>query len=105
MSGHVLVVMITTADLLERGFKPHGDDAVTTSFEPDSPTTFREAKERTVQAFEHRFLGEALRRVGGNVTREAETVGMYRQSFQQKMRALEITADPALNGAQKGVGR
>jgi DNA-binding NtrC family response regulator len=56
---------------------------------------FREAKERVVEAFERDFLVQALRRHGGNITKAAEEVGMYRQNFQQKMRELGITADDA----------
>jgi DNA-binding NtrC family response regulator len=59
------------------------------------PRTFREAKEQIVGDFERRFLLDALKRNGGNITRAAEEVGMYRQSFQQKMRELGITADEA----------
>ena len=58
--------------------------------------SFREAKERAVLDFERRFLIDALRRAGGNITRAAEEVGMYRQSFQQKMRELGITVNDAL---------
>jgi DNA-binding NtrC family response regulator len=54
---------------------------------------FREAKERVVAAFERDFLLQALRRHGGNITKAAEEVGMYRQNFQQKMRELGITAE------------
>jgi DNA-binding NtrC family response regulator len=57
---------------------------------------FREAKERMVEAFERDFLLQALRRHGGNITKAAEEVGMYRQNFQQKMRELGITADDAV---------
>lgn len=57
--------------------------------------SFREAKEQLVGDFERRFLLDALRRNGGNITRAAEEVGMYRQSFQQKMRELGITPDDA----------
>jgi DNA-binding NtrC family response regulator len=56
---------------------------------------FREAKERVVAAFERDFLLQALRRHGGNITKAAEEVGMYRQNFQQKMRELGITAEDA----------
>ena len=56
---------------------------------------FREAKERLVEAFERDFLLAALRRHGGNITKAAEEVGMYRQSFQQKMRELGITVEDA----------
>jgi DNA-binding NtrC family response regulator len=60
--------------------------------------TFRDAKEEVVLAFEKSFLLDALRRTGGNITRAAEDVGMYRQSFQQKMRELGLSAEDARNG-------
>ena len=60
--------------------------------------TFRAAKEEIVTDFERRFLLEALRRTGGNVTRAAADVGMYRQSFQAKMRELGISAQDARDG-------
>jgi DNA-binding NtrC family response regulator len=59
----------------------------------DLPTTFREAKDRVVEGFERDFLQQALQRHGGNITKAAEEVGMYRQNFQQKMRELGLTAD------------
>jgi DNA-binding NtrC family response regulator len=61
-------------------------------------TSFREAKDQVVAAFERDFLLQALRRHGGNISKAAEEVGMYRQNFQQKMRELGITADEALKG-------
>ena len=54
--------------------------------------SFREAKDRVVETFERQFIVEALRRHGGNITKAAEDVGMYRQNFQQKMRELGISA-------------
>jgi DNA-binding NtrC family response regulator len=57
--------------------------------------SFRDAKDRVVQAFERDFILQALRRHGGNITKAAEEVGMYRQNFQQKMRELGITVDEA----------
>ncbi len=57
--------------------------------------TFREAKDQMVAAFERDFIAGALRRHGGNITKAAEEVGMYRQNFQQKMRELGITAEDA----------
>src|SRR5262249_10213435 len=54
---------------------------------------FRAGKERVVAAVERDFLVQALKRHGGNITKAAEEVGMYRQNFQQKMRELGITAD------------
>jgi DNA-binding NtrC family response regulator len=57
--------------------------------------SFREAKDQAVAAFERDFVLGALRRHGGNITKAAEEVGMYRQNFQQKMRELGITAEDA----------
>jgi DNA-binding NtrC family response regulator len=61
------------------------------------PATFREAKDQVVGAFERDFLVQALRRHGGNISKAAEEVGMYRQNFQQKMRELGIKVEDALN--------
>src|SRR6202051_4212856 len=57
----------------------------------ESATTFREAKEKFVGDWERDFFIRALRATGGNISRAAERTGMYRQSFQQKMRELGIT--------------
>jgi len=64
---------------------PSGDAAL--------PLSFRAAKDQVVQAFEHDFLLDALKRHGGNITKAAEEVGMYRQNFQQKMRELGISLE------------
>jgi len=85
---------ITAADLLGRadgGAVP----AASTAGDAASPRSFREAKDRMVEAFERQFITEALRRHGGNVTKAAEEAGMYRQNFQQKMRELGITSEDA----------
>jgi DNA-binding NtrC family response regulator len=82
---------ITAADLIGQGAAPAEPLAVPAS----GASSFREAKERAVQAFERDFLLQALRRHGGNITKAAEDVGMYRQNFQQKMRELGLTADDA----------
>ncbi len=87
---------ITTADLF-------GDRNGSTSRPslPESPLSFREAKERVVAEFEREFLRDALRRHGGNISKAAEDVGMYRQNFQQKMRELGLTAEDAVPDAPK----
>ena len=82
---------ITTADL----FGGTVADAVPAPAPATTPLSFREAKEHMVQAFERDFLLQALRGHGGNISRAAEEVGMYRQNFQQKMRELGIAADDA----------
>ncbi|MGH7931664.1 MAG: sigma-54-dependent transcriptional regulator [Candidatus Binataceae bacterium] len=51
---------------------------------------FREAKEKFVGIWERDFFISALSATGGNISRAAERVGIYRQSFQQKMRELGI---------------
>jgi DNA-binding NtrC family response regulator len=57
----------------------------------DGGLTFREAKEKFVGNWEREFFIRALKATGGNISRAAERTGMYRQSFQQKMRELGIT--------------
>jgi DNA-binding NtrC family response regulator len=87
---------ITTADLFVERSGPAPRPAL-----PATPLSFREAKERLVADFERDFLLDALRRHGGNISKAAEDVGMYRQNFQQKMRELGITADDAAPDAPK----
>ena len=65
--------------------------------EPPDQTTaaggdlkFREAKDKFVAQWERDFFVSALKAAGGNISRAAERAGMYRQSFQQKMRELGI---------------
>jgi len=79
---------ITPADLFNR-------PAVALPPRPAVPsgTSFREAKERVVSAFERDFIVQALRRNGGNVSKTAEEVGLYRQNLQHKMRELGIALD------------
>jgi len=63
--------------------KPYAEGAIV--------ATFREAKEKFVEQWERDFFLGALRATGGNISRAAERAGMYRQSFQQKMRELGIS--------------
>ncbi len=80
---------IATADLF-----PGTEPAAAAHVDPR--LSFREAKDRAVAAFERDFILNALKRHGGNITKAAEDVGMYRQNFQQKMRELGITAEDAV---------
>jgi len=96
---------ITAADLLPGGVAEAGERASAAASDAliadgagaldARGRSFREAKEQLIGDFERRFLIDALKRNGGNITRAAEEVGMYRQSFQQKMRELGITSDDA----------
>jgi len=102
-----------TAEDLFAGSEPEGDHApspsaganhvAVASENGESAMTFREAKDKFVGDWERDFFVRALRATGGNISRAAERTGMYRQSFQQKMRELGITlADLGL--AQKSNG-
>jgi len=51
---------------------------------------FAEARRRANEAFERAFLLDALRAHDGNVSRTAESIGMVRQSLQQKIRDLGL---------------
>jgi len=59
---------------------------------------FNEAKKRTVESFERSFLLGALRRSGGNISRAAESIGMVRQSLQQKIRELGLRSEDWSDG-------
>jgi len=64
---------------------------------PGAPTTerlpFAEAKKRTIESFERGYLLDALRAHDGNISRAAESVGMVRQSLQQKIRELGLRSE------------
>jgi DNA-binding NtrC family response regulator len=87
---------ITAADLLGHSEAPAAPLApAPAAVDGAEVRSFREAKDRMVEAFERQFIVEALRRHGGNITKAAEEAGMYRQNFQQKMRELGITSEDA----------
>jgi two-component system response regulator AtoC/two-component system nitrogen regulation response regulator NtrX len=65
--------------------------------DPDS-ATFSEAKKSTIEQFERTFLLRALRATGGNISRAAESIGMVRQSLQQKIRELGLRSEDWTNG-------
>src|SRR6202035_4642265 len=62
---------------LNSSLRPNGENG--------SALRFREAKEKFVGEWEREYFVRALRATNGNISRAAEKVGMYRQSFQQKM--------------------
>jgi two-component system response regulator AtoC len=64
------------------------------------PASFRDAKQRVIEDFEKEFLAAALARNGGNISRTAEEVGMYRQNLQQKIRELGLEALSVIDGAE-----
>jgi DNA-binding NtrC family response regulator len=59
----------------------------------DLEQPFSEAKRQTVESFERQYLSEALREHEGNVSRTATSIGMVRQSLQQKIRELGLKAE------------
>jgi DNA-binding NtrC family response regulator len=59
----------------------------------DGDSGFADAKRRATEEFERSYLLRALRAHGGNVSRTAESIGMVRQSLQQKIRELGLRAE------------
>ncbi len=59
---------------------------------------FADAKRRATEDFERSYLLRALRAHGGNISRTAESVGMVRQSLQQKIRELGLRAEDWSSG-------
>jgi DNA-binding NtrC family response regulator len=64
----------------------------------ESGAGFSEAKKRAVTQFERTFLLRALRANDGNISRAAESIGMVRQSLQQKIRELGLRSEDWSNG-------
>jgi DNA-binding NtrC family response regulator len=54
---------------------------------------YKEAKESTLEAFNTAYIGNLLKKTGGNVTRAARECDLERQSLQQIMRRYNISAD------------
>ncbi len=54
---------------------------------------YKKAKEETLNHFNVSFIGNLLKRHGGNVTRAAKECGLERQALQQIMRRYDIKAD------------
>ncbi len=63
-----------------------------------SGVAFSEAKKTMVEGFEREFLLSALREHDGNISRTAQSIGMVRQSLQQKIRELELRSEDWTNG-------
>ena len=64
-----------------------------TSIQENRDHAMRDAKKQIVDGFERRYLIRALREHDGNVSRTAESIGMVRQSLQQKIRELDLRQD------------
>ncbi len=80
---------IEEADLnLSTALSPVGGSA-----QPVPGVPFRDAKRGAVEAFERDYLVTALREHGGNISRTAESIGMVRQSLQQKIRELGLRSE------------
>jgi DNA-binding NtrC family response regulator len=92
--------VLASGDVIEEG-DLHLDGPQRSAAAPtqdDSDVPFSEAKKRTVERFERDFLLRALRANGGNISRAAESIGMVRQSLQQKIRELGLRSEDWSNG-------
>ena len=91
---------IDVGDLFREAAAPASAIAPPPSAAGAAGVSFRDAKAAVVESFERDFLLSALRRHGGNISKAAEEIGMYRQNLQQKIRELGISADE-LNSTQE----
>ena len=71
-----------------------GDTAAALPVElTNDAATFSEAKKGMIERFEREYLLAALRAHDGNVSRTAQSIGMVRQSLQQKIRELDLRSE------------
>ncbi len=87
--------IVEASAVLAPGPEIYAYDVRLPSSQPDAidttvTTTFKEAKQQVVDAFERDFITRALQRHQGNVTRAATEMGMLRQQLQQKIRELGL---------------
>ena len=93
-SGEVIEVADLPASIVD------GAPVDTTDLDGAGAGSFKEAKQRVIAAFERQFIGEALERHAGNVSRTADELGMYRQHLQLKLTEYGIDA-AAVRAARK----
>ncbi len=97
------VVLAPDPTLVEADLNLPGDNAsIRRPESSDSDLPFGDAKKQAVEKFEKRFLLRALRTNNGNISRAAESIGMVRQSLQQKIRELGLRSEDWTNGNSKG---
>ena len=70
-----------------------GDAAVAERITASSTGNFREARARTIEAFERDFVVDALRKADGNVTRAARLVQKDRRVFGRLLKRYDIRRD------------
>jgi DNA-binding NtrC family response regulator len=86
-------VLAGEAEIAEEDLQLAPPSDVTALQASDLEMPFADAKRLTVENFERQYLCQALRENEGNVSRTATTIGMVRQSLQQKIRDLGIKPD------------
>ena len=70
------------------------NDAAIPDFESDpEPANFREARARTVEAFERAFIEDMLQQAGGNITRAARLAQKDRRVFGRLMKRHNVRRD------------
>jgi DNA-binding NtrC family response regulator len=99
--------VLASGEAIEAGDLRLGSDAIAPeALHTTSSLPFGEAKRLTVSGFERSYLLAALRRHGGNISRTAESIGMVRQSLQQKIRELGLRSEDWGGGEpNEGEGR
>ena len=86
------VIMCTGDEILPShlGFL---DDSVLVPVFTAKTTTYEEEKQKTIEAFQRRFIQTTLQRTHGNISKAAELAGLTRAAYQRIMRKLDITRE------------
>ena len=59
-------------------------------YEPLLPMSYRDAKRRVLEEFEHYYFSQTLRETSGNIKRAAEIMGLHRKNLHTKLSELQI---------------
>ncbi|RKY26324.1 MAG: hypothetical protein DRP79_05080 [Planctomycetota bacterium] len=81
---------IEEADIRRELDAPGAADAARPA--PPRGATYRQIKKAAIENFERDLIIRELREHGGNITRTARALGMHRQSLQQKIKELGLSA-------------
>jgi DNA-binding NtrC family response regulator len=94
--------VLAAGPLIEEDDLHLGGDAAAPGAPAADPAAlpFADAKRRAIEGFERAYLLRALRASGGNVSRAAQSVGMVRQSLQQKIRELGLRQEDWSGGGE-----
>lgn len=89
-------ILYATGDVItpsDAGLALPDDSAGAWDTDLDSDLTYKDAKEKVLYDFNHRFIKKHLKQCQGNISQAARQMGLERQALQQIMKRFHVSAD------------